>query len=145
MEQAYKALCEQAYALLDEFEASQIISEVSEFETEYLEKQTADELSIAGGLTLGLAIFHSTMKVLLPSRVAGPVVGSAWVLGGAYFVFRLTSTTIRGWVGQTERNKRRKRRILVSANIFSVCMHFFFGISLESWQYLIKLNIFSLV
>ena len=105
---------QQAQAILDEFEASRVIEEVDQFETSFLERQTTRELSSAGGLALGLAILHSTAKALLPARVAGTVVGGAWVLGGAFVVFRLTASTVAGWAAQTERNIRRKKRLTVS-------------------------------
>lgn len=39
------------------------------------------------------------------------MLGGAWILGGAFVVFRLTAGTVAGWVASAERNARRKRRL----------------------------------
>jgi hypothetical protein len=69
------------------------------------------QLGIAGALALGLSMLHQTVKAVLPSQVAGPVIGGAWVLGGGFILFRLTAGTVAGWVGVMERNSRRKRQL----------------------------------
>lgn len=69
------------------------------------------QLGVAGAFALGLTVLHQTVKALLPAKVATPVVGGAWMLGGAYIVFRLTAGTVGGWIGVMERNARRKKNL----------------------------------
>jgi hypothetical protein len=111
LQRAHRSLQQQAQALLQEWQESEVVEEAANFETQFLEEQTARELGTAGALALGLAVLHSTAKAVLPARVAAPVVGASWLVGGAFIVFRLTAGTIAGWVAQSERNTRRKRRL----------------------------------
>lgn len=69
---------------------------------------------------MGLSVLHSTIKVLLPARVAAPVVGGCWVFGGVFIAWRLTAGTVAGWVASTERNARRKRMLQQKLQLIEV-------------------------
>ena len=67
------------------------------------------QLGVAGAVALGLSVVHTTMKVILPSKAAVPLISGAWFLGGDFIIFRVTASTAAGWAAMTQRNDRRKR------------------------------------
>jgi hypothetical protein len=143
LQEAYVTLKKHAIELEKAFEESQVLHDVEAFETTVLEEETTKEvnayfntlsiglknvykvlrfarlavqLGIAGAVVLGLTVLHASMKAVLPVKVATPVLGGAWILGGAFVAFRLTAGTVAGWVASTERNARRKRRLKQQLN-----------------------------
>lgn len=56
-------------------------------------------------------MINTTMKTVLPSKMAGQLVTGAWILGGALIVLRLTASTAAGWAAAAQRNARRKRAL----------------------------------
>jgi hypothetical protein len=108
---ALHALCARAEAALADWEAAAPRREVEELEVDFLEKETASQLGIAGALALALTVLHSAAKTLLPARLAGPLVGGMWALGGAFMAVRVAAGAVAGWAGVATRNARRKRRL----------------------------------
>lgn len=81
---------------------------------------TRVQLGVAGALAVGLSVVHSTVKALLPAKVAAPMVGGAWFVGGALIAWRLTAGTVAGWVGLVERNSKRKRTLARKLQLIEV-------------------------
>jgi hypothetical protein len=69
------------------------------------------QLGVAGVTALGVGTLHKIIKLIFSPKAAAPLIGGAWVLGGAFIIFHFTASTTAGWAMMTQRNARRKRML----------------------------------
>jgi hypothetical protein len=67
------------------------------------------QLGVAGVTALGIGTLHKIIKLVFTPKAAAPIIGGAWILGGAFIIFHFTGSTMAGWAMMTQRNARRKR------------------------------------
>ena len=67
------------------------------------------QLGVAGVTALGVGTLHKIIKLIFSPKAAAPLIGGAWILGGAFIIFHFSASTAAGWALMTQRNQRRKR------------------------------------